>query len=100
MLYDVLYNCINILCRYNIRLEFQTQSFNGILLYTESPLNGDYLAVYLRDGLLTYSRYLGGAETISDRIVRSNQRYSDGLIHNVRSVVNNITHTDWCVYIV
>jgi len=77
----------NFLCRYNIQLLFQTESFNGILIYTENPQNGDYLAIYLRDGLLTYSRNLGGDET--DRTVQSGQRYSDGLLHNVRNVQYN-----------
>ena len=66
--------------RYNIQLVFQTRSIEGILLYTESTENGDFLALYLREGLIIYSFNLGGG-TVT---VQSNERYSDGLLHNVR----------------
>ena len=58
---------------------FQTRSIEGILLYTESVQNGDYLALYLRNGVITYSFDLGaGAITVESR-----EQYSDGLLHNV-----------------
>ena len=58
---------------------FQTRSSDGILLYTGNVENGDYFALYLRNGLVTYSFDLGGG-TVT---VASNRQYSDGLLHNV-----------------
>ena len=58
---------------------FQTRSIDGILLYTESAQNGDYLALYIRNGLITYSFDLGGGAIT----VESGEQYSDGLLHNV-----------------
>ena len=58
---------------------FQTRSSDGILLYTGNMENGDYFALYLRNGLVTYSFDLGGG-TVT---VTSNRQYSNGLLHNV-----------------
>lgn len=57
----------------------QTRSVEGILLYTESPDNGDFFALYLRDGAIVYSFDLGGG-TVT---IESKERYNDGLLHNV-----------------
>lgn len=64
---------------YNIQLVFQTQSVEGILLYTESMDNGDFFALYLRGGTIVYSFDLGGGAIT----VESKERYDDGLVHNV-----------------
>lgn len=81
-----MYYTFSIIYSYNIQTVFQTRSIDGILLYTESVENGDFLALYLRDGLITYSFDLGGGAIT----VESNEQYSDGLLHNVSQYMTSM----------
>lgn len=68
---------------YNITLSFRTVSTVAILLYTQSFLLTDFLALEIREGVLKYTYNLGtGVNPIISQ--PPDIRYDDDVIHTVR----------------